>query len=64
MNKKFNPSKIHLKNLVYASVHRKTTFSIVLYGCEAWFLALRKECRLRVFENRILRRICGPEGRI
>jgi hypothetical protein len=28
-----------------------------LYGCETWFLTLREEHRLRVFENRILRRI-------
>ena len=27
----------------------------VLYGCETWSLTLREECRLRVFENRILR---------
>ena len=33
--------------------------SLVLYGCEAWTLTLREECRLRVFENRILRRIFG-----
>ena len=32
----------------------------VLYGCETWSLTLRKERRLRVFENRILRRIFGP----
>jgi hypothetical protein len=29
------------------------------YGCEAWFLALREEHRMRVFENRVLRRIFG-----
>jgi hypothetical protein len=34
---------------------------IVLYGCEAWSLTLREERRLRVFENRILRRIFGPK---
>jgi len=28
-----------------------------LYGCETWSLTLREECRLRVFENRVLRRI-------
>jgi hypothetical protein len=32
---------------------------VVLYGCETWSLALRKEHRLRVFENRVLRRIFG-----
>jgi hypothetical protein len=31
----------------------------VLYGCETWSLILREEYRLRVFENRVLRRIFG-----
>jgi hypothetical protein len=30
---------------------------VVLYGCECWSLTLREEHRLRVFENRVLRRI-------
>jgi len=34
---------------------------VVLYGCEAWSFTLRKEHRLRVFENRMLRRILGPK---
>jgi hypothetical protein len=32
-----------------------------LYGCEIWSLTLREEHRLRVFENRVLRRIFGPK---
>ena len=32
-----------------------------LYGCETWSLTLRVKCRLRVFENRMLRRIFGPK---
>jgi hypothetical protein len=32
-----------------------------MYGCESWSLTLREECRLRVFENRVLRRIFGPK---
>jgi hypothetical protein len=28
--------------------------------CETWSLTLREECRLRVFENKLLRRIFGP----
>jgi hypothetical protein len=32
-----------------------------LYGCETWSLALREEHRLRVFENKVLRRIFGPK---
>jgi hypothetical protein len=31
----------------------------VLYGCETWSLTLREEHRLRVFENKVLRRIFG-----
>ena len=33
----------------------------VLYGCETWSLTLRKERRLRVFENRALRIIFDPK---
>jgi hypothetical protein len=31
------------------------------YGCETWSLTLREECRLRVFENWVLRGILGPK---
>jgi len=34
---------------------------VVLYGCETWLLTLREEHRLRVFENRVLRRIFEPK---
>jgi hypothetical protein len=34
---------------------------VVLYGCEIWSLTLREEHGLRVFENRVLRRIFGPK---
>jgi hypothetical protein len=33
----------------------------LLYSCESWSLTLREECRLRVFENTVLRRIFGPK---
>jgi hypothetical protein len=32
-----------------------------MYGCETWSLTLREEHRLRVVENRVLRRIFGPK---
>ena len=35
---------------------------VVLYGCETWSLTLMEEYRLRVFENRVLRRIFGPKS--
>jgi hypothetical protein len=34
---------------------------VVLYGCETWLMTLRVECTLRVFENKVLRRIFGPK---
>jgi hypothetical protein len=34
---------------------------VVLYGCETWSLTLREERRLRVFENRVLRRVFRPK---
>jgi len=34
---------------------------VVLYGCETWSLVLREERRLRLFENRVLRRVFGPK---
>jgi hypothetical protein len=55
-----------LKNLLSSSllsrsvkikVYRTIILPVVLYGCESWSLTLREECRLRVFENRVLRRI-------
>jgi len=42
-------------------IYRTTIMPIVLYGFESWSLTLREERRLRVFENRVLRRIFGPK---
>jgi len=41
-------------------VYRTIILPIILYGCETWSLTLREECRLRVFENRVFRRVFGP----
>jgi hypothetical protein len=42
-------------------IHRTIIFSVVLYGCETWSLTLKEKLRLRVFENRVLRRVFGPK---
>jgi hypothetical protein len=47
----------NLKIKIYKSV----ILPVALYGCETWSLTLREERRQRVFENRVLRRIFGPE---
>jgi hypothetical protein len=40
----------------------KTIISpVILYGCETWSLTLREEHRLRMFENKVLKRIFGPK---
>jgi hypothetical protein len=36
-------------------------FPLVLYGCETWYLTLREERTLRMFENGVLRRLFGPK---
>ena len=46
----------NLKIKIYVSI----ILPVVLYGCKTWSLTMREECRLRVFENRVLRRIFGP----
>jgi hypothetical protein len=43
------------------SENLKVFLTFVLYGCETWPFTLREEHRLRVFENRVLRRIFGPK---
>ena len=42
-------------------IYRTRILPVVFYGCETWSLTLREERRLRVFENRVLRRIFGPK---
>ena len=53
-------SSLLSKNLEI-KIYRTIILSVVLYGCETWLLTLREERRLRVFENRVLRRIFGAE---
>jgi hypothetical protein len=42
-------------------IYKTVILPVVLYGCETWSLTLREEHRLRVFENKELRRIFGPK---
>jgi hypothetical protein len=46
---------------VKIKIYRTIILPVVLYGCETYSLTLREEHRLRVFENRVLRRIFGPK---
>jgi hypothetical protein len=47
--------------LLKIKIYRTIILPVVLYGCETWSLTLREERRLRVFENRVWRRVFGPE---
>jgi hypothetical protein len=42
-------------------IYKIIILPLVLYGCEAWSLTIEEEHKLRVFENRMLRRIFGPK---
>jgi hypothetical protein len=50
-------SSKNTKIKIYSSI----ILPVVLYGCETWSVTLREEHRLRVFENRVLRRLFGPK---
>jgi hypothetical protein len=63
-----NACYLSVQNLVSSSllsknlkieIYRIIILPVVLYGCETWLLTLRKERRLRVPENAVLRRIIG-----
>jgi hypothetical protein len=53
-------SRLLSKNLKIR-IYKTIILPVVLYGCETRSLTLREEHRLRVFENRVLRRIFGPK---
>jgi len=50
-----------LSKNILIKIYRFITLSVVLYGCETWWLTLREEPRLRVFENVVLRRVFGSK---
>jgi hypothetical protein len=54
----FLSSSLLSKN-VKIKIYRSVILPVVLYGCETLSLTLREEQRLRVFGNRVLRRIFG-----
>jgi hypothetical protein len=51
-------SRLISKNLKI-KIYKTVILPVVLYGCETWSLTLREEHKLRVYENRVLRRIFG-----
>jgi len=58
-----NPlSSSFLSKIVKIEIYRTLILPVVLYGCETWSHTLRKEHGLRVFENRVLRRILSLSG--
>jgi hypothetical protein len=53
-------SRLLSKNLKIR-IYKTIILPVVLYGCEIWSLTSKEEHRLRVFENRVLRRRFGPK---
>jgi hypothetical protein len=51
-----------LSENVRIRIYKTIIMPVVLYRCEIWSLILREEHRLRVFENRVLRRIFDQRG--
>jgi len=57
-------SRLLTKN-IEIKLYRNIILPVVLHGCETWSLTLREECRLRMLEDRVMRRIFrifGPKG--
>ena len=50
-----------LSKKLKVKTYKTIILSVVLYGCETWSLTLREEHRLRVFENKVLRKIFGAK---
>jgi hypothetical protein len=50
-----------LSRNVKVKIYKTIILPVVLYGCKTWSLTLREEHRLRVFENKVLRRMFGPK---
>jgi hypothetical protein len=50
-----------IKKCIKIKIYRTIILPLVLYGYQTWSLTLREVCRLRVFENEVLRRIFGPK---
>jgi hypothetical protein len=53
-------SRLLSKN-VKIRIYKTIILPVIFYGCETWSRASREEHRLRVFENRVLRRLFGPK---
>jgi hypothetical protein len=51
----------HVNKNLRIKIYRTAILPAVLYGCETWPLTLREERRLRMFENRVLRRTFGSK---
>jgi hypothetical protein len=58
----FLSSHLRTKKGIPISIHKTIIFHVVLYSCETWPLTFRKEHRMRVFENRVLRKLFRPNG--
>jgi hypothetical protein len=54
-------SRVELWEFLNTALMVNVILPVVLYERESWSLTLREECRLRVFENKVLRRIFGPK---
>jgi hypothetical protein len=50
-----------LSKNVKIKILRTIILPVLLYGCETWSLTLREEHRLRILDNRVLRKIFGPK---
>jgi hypothetical protein len=54
-------SSLLLSKNIKIRIYKSIILPVVVYGCKSWFLTLREEHRLKVFEDSVLRKIFGPK---
>jgi hypothetical protein len=54
-------SSCHPSKSLKIKIYKTIILPVILCGCETWSLILREEHRLRVFGNKVLRRVIGPK---
>jgi hypothetical protein len=61
LQKHFPSPKLYATEFGSVSLYKTIILRVVLYGCETKSLTVKEEHRLKVFENRMLRRLFGPK---
>ena len=57
------PNRNCIQDSINIKIYRIMILYVVLCGRDTWSVILREEHGLRVFKNRVLKKIFGPKGK-